>query len=74
MEPEPLTKTKHAEILSKNATSVPVSKPRSFASLDAEATEQTNKLDEYSRNLTRRYVRSVRRAEKALGGPEDSDD
>lgn len=35
--------------------------------LEADAAERTEKLDEYAQNLTRRYRRTVRRAEKAAG-------
>ena len=46
----------------------------SIAELKAQAADQAEKMDEYARNLTRRYRRAVRRAEKAAKATDSADE
>jgi len=46
----------------------------SIAELKAKYAEQVEKTDEYARNLTRRYRRAVRRAEKAATATDSGDE
>lgn len=53
------------------AVTIASDRAKTIDELKAEATERTEKLDEYAQNLTRRYRRTTRRAEKASRASDD---
>ena len=56
------------------ARTIASDRAETFGDLKAQNSQQAEKLDEYAQNLTRRYRRAVRRAEKAATASVDSDE
>ena len=56
------------------ARTIASDRAETIGDLKAQNSQQAEKLDEYAQNLTRRYRRAVRRAEKAATASVDSDE
>lgn len=56
------------------ARTIASDRAETIGELKAQTAEQAEKLDEYAQNLTRRYRRAVRRADKAATASDDSDE
>ena len=56
------------------ARTIASDRAETIGELKAQTAEQADKLDEYAQNLTRRYRRAVRRADKAATASDDSDE
>ncbi len=56
------------------ARTIAADRAETIGDLKAQNSQQAEKLDEYAQNLTRRYRRAVRRAEKAATASVDSDE
>ena len=56
------------------ARTIAADRAETIVDLKAQTAEQAEKLDEYAQNLTRRYRRAVRRADKAATASVDSDE
>ena len=56
------------------ARTIAADRAETIGDLKAQTAEQADKLDEYAQNLTRRYRRAVRRADKAATASDSSDD
>lgn len=56
------------------ARTIAADRAETIGDLKAQTAEQADKLDEYAQNLTRRYRRAARRADKAATASDDSDE
>ena len=56
------------------ARTIASDRAETIGDLKAQNSQQAEKLDEYAQNLTRRYRRAVRRADKAATASDDSDE